>query len=102
MRRKKSFIQRLKEHDKKIIEACRNAPRIVGFENSYDWGEINKITHGKNKGKYWLFLSVNVEDLTLESLGYKDKWSKKNKQVIEQFQILMTEKQIRSLNEKFS
>lgn len=86
-------MDKLTEHQEKILKKIKSA-RLIDYDNILDWINLTKIGKGKNKGKYWLFVSLNVNDLKLKDLGYTDDWSRKNPQVIEQFQILVTKKQL--------
>ena len=99
MKTLRTFEKILSENNKKIIENCKDAPRILDYYNRLGFINIKRIYKGKNKGKFWIFISVNVGDLTLEKLGYRDNWSKKTKNVIEQFNILASKDDLIKLQE---
>lgn len=90
---KRNYITRLSSHDIKIIENLKDAPRIVGYSNYLDWFEVRKY-----RGKFNLFASLNPEKLMLKDLGYDDKWSK-DKKLIEQFNVIFSEEQIKKLRD---
>lgn len=93
--------RQLDEHDQRIINHLNSAPRICGYRNTqlneYDFRDFIRVY----KGRVFLMFTISPENLTLEKLGYNDKWSK-NRFVSEQFEIEITKEHVKQMIERLT